>query len=241
MSETTYLIFSSEFNKKLISDLISKGNKVHVIPPIETARNEIIQTNLNLLKSFTEFDWLIFTDVFAVDFYIELLLENKVDLFELDDIRICAFGEAVSDRLRFSEIHADIIANSIDADSVYKLVSDYIGDSNAKPSTIILKRLNSSSELAKVMENSGFLVNEISIYRTLDSDSRQMAKVKALIAGGAIDEIVFSDPIDLIGMSTIFKSETLKSSLPGIRISVVTPSMFQMVFELGLNPEFLES
>jgi uroporphyrinogen-III synthase len=238
MSEISYAMFSNESNKQLILKLTENGNVVHSIPPIITIRNDLDEETSRVLKSFASIDWLVFTDVFTVDYFVEFLTENQIDPFNLDAIRICAFGEAVSDRLRFSEIHADIIATSIESNAICNSMMDYIQNASANTNVIVLKRLDAKIGLTELLTTSDFKTTEIANYRGLEPEPMIFAKTKALIAGGAIDELVFTDPSDFVGLKMIFNEMNIKEVLAGIRLSVVNKLMFQMLFEFGLECRF---
>src|SRR5687768_11902896 len=126
MNKITYALFLTPINKQIISQLRTQEKKVFFIPSIETENLVLDEFAENAVKTSVNFDWIIFTDIFTVDYFIEFLREFEIDPFDLDSVRICAFGEAISDRLRFSEIHADIIPSSIETESVFKLINNYL-------------------------------------------------------------------------------------------------------------------
>ena len=88
----TYAIFDTAANRKIIGDLGKSGAKVFLFPPIETERTVLNEREIGNLTNFGNFDWLIFADVFAVDYFLEILEEKAVDAFDLDDARVCAVG-----------------------------------------------------------------------------------------------------------------------------------------------------
>jgi uroporphyrinogen-III synthase len=236
MDNTNYGLFSTEINEPLISELSASGNSVNLIPPIVTQKVEFDLETSRALRDFSNLDWLVFTDIVTVDYFIEFLNENEIDLFDLDSVRICAFGETVSDRLRYSEIHADVIANAIDTEIIFNQLVQYIAQTKGEMKVILLKRLTAIIELTERLKAVKFVVNEISNYRQMDNESMLIAKAKALIAGGAFEEIIFSDPVDLVSLSTMFEGRDLKAVLAGVDLSVVNNQMFQMLFENGFKP-----
>ena len=127
-AEKQYAICATQFNKTIISALQKQGIDLKVFPSVEIVKNELNEESKNYLSNLVKFDWLIFPDIYAVDFFVEALEGEGIDLFDLDLIRICAFGEAVSDRLRFSQIHADLIPAKIDVETVIKAFEDYLSE-----------------------------------------------------------------------------------------------------------------
>lgn len=240
MGEISYALFSTLINERIISELKNRGDTVHLIPPLTTQKIEFDETSKAALKDFSNIDWLIFPDVFTVDHFIDFLRENEIDLFDLDLIRICAFGEAVSDRLRFSEIHADVIAAPVDSESIFNTLNQYIGETGGKTKVVLLKQLSAKISLSKRLKAAGYAVSELSIYRQIQSRSLQFAKAKVLITGGEVDEVVLSDPADLVGLEVLFGGKTLNDALSGINLSVVNNVMLQMLFEHGFNARIFQ-
>lgn len=238
MSDISYALFSTPINERLISELEKRNKTVHRFPVVKTEKIDLDFDDKSHLLNFSKIDWLVFTDVFTVDYFIELLSENEIEMFDLDALRICAFGEAVSDRLRFSEVHADIIATAIKSETVFDQMEQYVGETETK--VVLLKRSAAKIEVTDRLRKGKFSVMEISNYREIVSDSMNMSKAKALIAGGAIDEMVFSDPIDIVTLQLMFEGKVLESCLSEIRLSVVNNLMFQMLFEFDFNPMFFE-
>jgi len=95
-TEKTYAIFDTAASRKIIGDLEKRRAKVILFPPIETEKINF-ERSAEIFADLHRFDWLIFTDVLAVEYFLESLAEIDFDLYALDDLRVCALGEAVSD------------------------------------------------------------------------------------------------------------------------------------------------
>ncbi len=239
MNKITYALFSTPINKQIIAQFRDQEKKFFLIPNIETEKLVLDEFAENAVKTALNFDWIIFTDIFTVDYFIDFLREFEIDLFDLDSVRICAFGEAVSDRLRFSEIHADIISSSINPESIFKSINSYLaGEDYSNLKFLIFKELTNQIELAEIIKTANSGVSEISLYQIMESDKAKITKIKALIAGGAIDEIIFSGPADLIAFKKIFPDADSQNIFSGIRFSAANEVMFQMLGEYGFRPVF---
>ena len=228
-TEKTYAIFSSPLNKKLIAELKDKGKKVVIFPSVSAEKIELTETAKTKLKNLTEFDWLIFTDVFAVDFFVEVLRELEIDLFELDAIRVCALGEAVADRLRFDQIHADLIPAKIDEKRVISTISEYSIENIENLRFLVISEIYS-----KFFANSKFEL--FPIYQAKFTDESQKAKSAALLKGGAIDEFIFSAPEDLVSLKFLCFGDELADVLTEMKISATSESAYQSLLDYGLRP-----
>lgn len=214
----TYGLFTTAANRKIIKDLETRGAKVFQFPPceIESIKNAEVITFIQ--NSLAEFDWIIFADVFAVDYFLEILETCKIDFFELDEKRIVAFGEAVSDRLRFSQIHADVIPNSIETDDIFSAILDYLQvDQIAQANFLLPKFVGFETDLKDKLREAGANLAELEIYQI--ESNKEFAKLKALLTGGAIDEFIFNAPEDVFFLRRYFSLEKLSEILLDIQVS----------------------
>lgn len=238
-NEKTYALFSTPVNRKIIDTLEHAGAKIFQFAPVETVKidagnnSEIIKNNLN------GFDWIIFADVFAVEYFLEILEENAIDLFELDTARVLAFGEAVADRLRFVQLHADIIPHSTETETVFSTLTDYLGKKDLSGLSFLFpKEISFNSELKKKLIDSGADLVETAIYQVKMPEKNKAANLLALIKGGAIDEFIVSSAEDLVSLKRYLSTENLSEILADIKISGVDENSIQTLRENNLRPKF---
>jgi uroporphyrinogen-III synthase len=238
-NQKTYALFSSPSNRKLIADLEQKGAKAFQFAPIETVKTdagkEIIKNNLD------EFEWIIFPDVFAVDYFLEILEESEIDLFELDAAQVLAFGESVADRLRFVQLHADVIPHSIETKTIFSTLIDYLGKEDLSGLKFLIpKETTFDSALKHKLTGAGANVTELAVYRLEIAAQNKTANLKALLKGGAIDEFVISSPEDIIALKHYLAADELAEILLDVKISAVNEGSIQILRENKLRPNFFQ-
>ena len=229
--EKTYALFATPFNKKIIADLNSQNIDAVIFPTITTCE---IEDKQSFLENLAEFDWLVFPDVYAVEYFVNALEKNGVDLFELDELRVLAFGEAVSDRLRFSQLHADIIPSTIKTSDVLQSLKDYVFEDFAELKFLVMQEQNSKLEIISELQNLNSSVTELPIYSANIADETQIPKLKALLKGGAIDEFIFSTHFDVLNLAQIFQAENLADILEGVTITATDGLTLQSLKEFRL-------
>ena len=192
-------------NKKVIELLKKQGKNVIEFPEIKIEKIEPGETEKNLLENISEFDWLVFTDIFTVDFFIEDLEKTGFELYRLDELKICSCGEAVSDKLRFSQIHSDVVPQSNSADSMLSGIGDYIFDEEEfRNSTfLIISGENENEEISNVFAEHNLQTAIVKVYKIAETHIFETAKLKSLISGGAIDRFIFTSPEDWESFSLI--------------------------------------
>ena len=234
-----YALFDTPVNKKIIARLNETGTDYFLFPPLETEKVFLDDEKKMSAINISEFDWLIFSDVLAVDYFLDFLSVNEVDFFELDAVRICAFGEAVADRLRFGQIHADVIPTDFETGSIFTNIKSYVGDGNLTDLRFLLiKEHPSDFEIADVLREQHAEVFALPIYQTLIADKTENVRLKTLIKGGAVDEFIFSAPEDLIALKHYFPGDNLKNIFSEIQISTPDTNIFQNLKEYNLSPRY---
>jgi uroporphyrinogen-III synthase len=231
-----YGLFDNPLNKKLISDLQRSGEDVLVFPPVKTVKLELTETAAVHLQNLNGFDWVILTDVFAADYFIEALSSLAVDFFELDNLTICALGEAVADRLRFVQVHADVIPSKISDEAIFSAISNYAAFELEDSSFLVTGEESASLPFIDKLKAEKASVEELSIYKAEFSDESANTKLKTLLMGGAVDEFVFSAPEDLLSLKFLTGEKDLTALFNESQVSAVSEIVFQTLQENGFRP-----
>lgn len=235
IKDKTYALFADPNNRKIAVELERAGAKIIEFPPLEIETIEPNENSTEQLSRLAEFDWVIFPDVLTVDFFLQTLEKNRVDFFELDAIRVCAFGEVVSDRLRFVQLHADVVPNRLRTEDIMSALKNYVAAEDFKNLKFLLVRGSFfESELKKQLTQAGADVCELPVYQIKISKQNEITKIKALVRGGAIDEFVFSAPTDFVQLNYIFNGEPLARVFADVKISAADPIVYQTVRENSL-------
>lgn len=235
--QKTHGLFSTAANRKLIAELESGGTKVFQFPSLETENVVLDKPSIAYLQNLTDFDWVIFPDVFAVDYFLQALEICEIDFFELDTVSVLAFGEAVADRLRFVQLHADLIPNFIETESVFLTLSNFIDHNGLENLRFLLpKEIFSSIEITKKLIENKAIVTELPIYQAQIIDKKEVSKLKVLLTGGAIDEFIFSSPTDLIALKYLFSDNSMSEILAETKVSATDEVMFQALKEHNQKP-----
>src|SRR5712691_704798 len=84
---------------EFVAELEKYGARVIVCPTIEIAEPESYERLDEAIDHLYGYDWAVFTSVNGVDHFLRRLGERRHEPGELDDLRICAIGEATAERL----------------------------------------------------------------------------------------------------------------------------------------------
>src|SRR5918912_2559888 len=109
------------------SELERLSARVVSCPTIEIVEPESYALLDEAIDNLYGYDWLIFTSTNGVDFFLRRLETLGVDVTELDNLRVCAIGEATALRLREATIHVDVIPEQFKAEGAYAAIESYVG------------------------------------------------------------------------------------------------------------------
>jgi uroporphyrinogen-III synthase len=147
---------------------------------------------------------------------------NNFELFELDELRVCACGESISDKLRFQQLHADVIPQKSFVENVLQAIIDYENPNGLK--FLIAKK---GTKIAELLRENGANVEEIETYK--EKEIPNFAKLKSLLKGGAIDEFIFTSPEDVFSLQKYANIKEL--NIQTISTNEIT---FQTLLECGI-------
>ena len=93
----------------LVAALENFGATVISCPTIDIAEPESYERLDEAIDHLYGYDWLIFTSANGVEYFLRRLNVRGVGIEELDDLKVCAIGEATADKLRDAHVHVDLI------------------------------------------------------------------------------------------------------------------------------------
>ena len=233
-------VFDTPINRKRIVDIENRGGDVSRLPVSSIWRLDSEIQIIGTAKRLSDFDWIFFTDIYSVEMFLRVLEENEIDLFELDNLTVCAFGEAVGDRLRYSQVHSDVIPSRLSADAVIETIRSYVSGTEARDNqnALFLSKTGLENPIARLLRAAFGELLELEVYRSGGVSSAEMAKIRVLLGGGAFDEIVIGSEEDVQNLLAIIGEGNAVEVLSGIPVSTSDAQVFQSLLESELNPRF---
>src|SRR5205085_7194428 len=127
------------------------------------------------------YDWLILTSANAIDFLLRRLAARRVRTEELDQIKVCAIGQASADKLRDAHIHVDVVPTHAKAEGVFAALSEFVGgDEQLRGLNILLPRAAVGRDyLPRALEEAGARVDVVTAYRTVVPEDLDRGRLSA--------------------------------------------------------------
>jgi len=230
-------VFETPSNQKRIDEIEQLGGEVFRLPSLTIHRLDDESEIVNAVGNLSEFDWIFFTDIYCVDIFLEVLEERGVDPFELDNLTVCAFGEVVADRLRFSQVHSDLIPSTLSADAIGETLRLYASGTEGLDykRALFLYKEELAKSVADLLRNRFDEFLKMEVYRSHGTSPAETTKLKTLLKGGACDEIVLFSEEDVQSLIAIAGEASAEQVLSSIVISTSESRVFQSLRENELN------
>jgi uroporphyrinogen III methyltransferase/synthase len=171
------------------------------------------------------YDWLVFSSVNGVDYFVGRLLELGHDIRDLGHARLAAIGPATAEALGRHGLRA-VQPNEYRAEALADLLA-----ADAAGRRILLLRASRGREvLAERLRAAGAEVDQIVVYQSIDSDKAD-PEIVAALAAGQIDYVTVSSSAVARSLHKLFGDLLDRAKL--VSISPVTSATLR---ELGCEP-----
>lgn len=213
------------------------GARVISCPTIEIVEPESYAPLDDAIENLFGYDWLIFTSVNGVDYFLRRLSTLGRDVSELDELKVCAIGIATHDRLRDASIHVDLVPEEFKAEGVFSALERFAGGLEALQGQnfLIPRAAQARDFLPRALEAAGARVDVVPAYRTVAPQNTGKRRVEALLAGGAVDCITFTSSSTVRNFAELFDTTDLSALLAGVQVACIGDITASTAAEYGLR------
>lgn len=219
-----------------VTELENYGASVIVCPTIEIAEPESYERLDEAIDHLYGYDWLIFTSANAIEFFLRRLVHRGVKVEELDEIKVCAIGQASADKLRDAHVHVDVVPQHAKAEGVFAALREFAGGSDQlRGLNILLPRAAVGRDyLPKALADAGARVDVVTAYRTVVPEDLDRGRLSAMLAGSA-DCIAFTSSSTVKNLALLFDTHDLSKVLSGVTIACIGDITSATAAEYGLR------
>jgi len=221
---------------EFVTELENYGAKVIICPTIEIAEPESYERLDEAIDHLYGYDWLIFTSANAIDYFLRRLETRGVKIEALDQIRVCAIGQASADKLRDARVHVDVVPSQAKAEGVFSALSEFAsGSEHLRGLNILIPRAAVGRDyLPKALEEAGARVDVVTAYRTVVPENLDRGRLSAMLAGSG-DCIAFTSSSTVKNLALLFDTHDLSKILSGITVACIGDITAATAAEYGLR------
>jgi uroporphyrinogen III methyltransferase / synthase len=232
----TILVPASE-DYEFVSALTRHGARVFAWPQIEIVEPDNYRALDEAIQNLFGYDWLIFANSNAAEFFLRRLQRTGHEISELDALRVCAFNDATRQQLEESHVHVDLVPETFATDGVMAALETYNGgpDSLRGLNFLLPRAAISRDYLRQAIEDAGARVDVVPAYRTAGSHNSELVQLNVLLDGGGIDCVVFTSPSTVNELSQLLDTNDLSRLLKEVAVACVDENTAQAAEEFGLR------
>jgi len=224
--------------EEFVVELEKYGTRVIVCPTIEIAEPEAYERLDEAIDHLYGYDWLVFTSINGVDYFLRRLKARGHTISEIDELRVCAIGEATAERLRAAHIHVDVVPEEFKAEGIFAALEQFVGGGEMLLGLnfLIPRAAVARDYLPKALEGAGARVDVVPAYRTVLPDKLDRGRLRAMLAGSA-DCIAFTSSSTVRNLAQLFDVQDLGETLNGVVVACIGDITAQTAAEYGLRVE----
>lgn len=215
-----------------LSDRLSQlGANVVEFPVISCRPIEDTSAMDEAIMTLEDYDWLLFTSVNGVEFFIKRLFELGTDVRALAGICIAAMGDATRRAVEAHSLKVEFTPSRYVGESFVEEFPDIEPDTR-----ILIARAQDAREIIpEELRKLGATVDVVPCYRTVMS-SAEAADLRLLLAAGQVDMITFTSSSTVRNLMQLLGEDEEFSALPEqVKIASIGPITSKTASEMGLR------
>ncbi|HMG72098.1 MAG TPA: uroporphyrinogen-III synthase [Pyrinomonadaceae bacterium] len=219
LSGRTVLVSPHETRGKLAAQLTRHGARMLSWPILDVSEPEHSQALDEAIENLFGYDWIIFNNANAVNFFLLRFRTLRHEISELDSLRVCGVGEETVHRLEEAQVHIDVTPDRLSTRATVEAIEAYVGGRDRIRGLNVLVPGGSIARdcLQEALEDTGGRADLVASYRT--SAANVLARVGALVAGGGIDCVAFTTASEVREFAGVFDTNDLDLVLAGVAVA----------------------
>lgn len=204
-------------------ELESYGARVVACPTIEIVPPESYAPLDKAVENLEGYDWIVFTSTNGVDYFLGRLEACGRDTGALDDLRVCAIGEATANRLADAHVHTDVVPVQFKAEGIFTALESFLGGRERFRGLrfLIPRAAVARAFLPRALKEAGAFVDTIAAYKTVLPRGTSRGRVRALLVGGGIDCIAFTSSSTVKNFAQLLGTDDLSEPLKGVAVACI--------------------
>jgi uroporphyrinogen III methyltransferase/synthase len=187
------------------------------------------------LERLALYDWVIFTSVNGVRFFMQRLLAAGMDIRELKGIRLAAIGPKTAEALETLMLRPDLVPDEYRAEGIL----DAFSGADLKGKHFLMPRALAAREiLPEKLRERGATVDVVPAYQTL-LPHEDAARVADFFRRGEIDCLTFTSSSTVSNFFTLIQEEDLLPFLHRTTVASIGPITAETAAKYGLKSSIL--
>jgi uroporphyrinogen III methyltransferase / synthase len=223
---------------ELVSMLEERGADVIEAPTIRIAAPEDLAALDRLCADASTYDWIVFTSVNAVDYFMQRVLANG-DVRDLKGVGLCAIGPSTAQRVARYGLRVELTPDEARSEAVIEALR---ATGDLKGRRFLLPRADIAREvLADQLRDAGAEVTEVTAYRTMLGGTERDADqdIYRMLLDRQVDAITFTSASTVQNFAKIFGEEQAADLLRTTVVASIGPVTAEAAQQLGITTSIM--
>jgi uroporphyrinogen III methyltransferase/synthase len=189
------------------------------------------------LKRLSQYDWIIFTSINGVRFFMQRLLVAGMDIRELKGIKLAAIGPKTAEALENLMLRPDLVPDEYRAEGILQAFAggDLSGNRFLMPRALAAREI-----LPEKLREWGAAVDVVPAYQTTLPEEN-VAKIAKFFRTGEIDCLTFTSSSTVSNFFSLLEKEDVLPFLHGTTIASIGPITAETATKHGLKTSIMPS
>ena len=187
------------------------------------------------IRNLSNYDWIIFTSVHAVEFFLRRMSMLHVPVSALSLVRIAAIGSATSAAIERAGKKPDYVPSEFLSERIA------LGLGNLRGRHVLLPRADiASKKLPLLLRGNGASVDEIVAYETIPPRELNSDRLSGVFNSG-VDILTFTSPSTVRNFANAIGDANLGRLMGNVKVACIGPVTAEAARDLGINVTVVES
>ena len=220
---------------ELVERIRDQGGEAIEFPSIEIVKENDLTALYEAFQVISDYGWIIFTSVNAVDIFFEELGGMGIDIRQLQGIKICAIGPATAAQLLKWGLVVDLMPEEYRAEGIIMELKTLV-----KPGQrVLLPRASGAREiLPQSLLEMGALVNEVIVYQAAPASPINPNHLQE-IRDGEVDYITFTSSSTVSNFVNIVGSQYVNTFNDRVKVACIGPITARTAEEHGFTVDIM--
>ena len=226
---------------ELVERLVDLGAEPIEAPTISIAPPVDLEPLDDACARVESFDWIVFTSVNGVEYFLRRLVAGRGDVRNLKGVRLCAVGPATAERLTRHGIKVELVPDEHRSEAV---VGVLCAKDNLRGKRVLLPRAEQAREvLPRELEAAGAIVENVTAYRTVFESLEQpdTPDIYKMLLERRVDAVTFTSASTVRSFAQQLGTEPAADLLQGIVVAAIGPVTAEAAKQLNIRTHVMPS
>jgi uroporphyrinogen III methyltransferase/synthase len=215
--------------QRFIDLLEQQGAEVIRFPTIEIVPMASYERLDATIDQLTTYDWLIFTSVNGVQYFMDRLRIRQKEIASLQHLKIATIGPATAQAVEALSLHVHAVPEEYRAEALVMVLGEVKGKRMLLP-----RAAQARAVLPEELQALGAHVDEIAAYETVPPQVTAVQEVRTFLQTGKVDMVTFTSSSTVRNFAALFSVGELPMLFRKTLIGCIGPITAATVREYGL-------